>query len=146
MSDRAGAVPLTPALFRWLIVASLLIAVAGSTIDMVWPSLMPEPLAYALDEVRTAQEWDMPATLLTGALMVVLIAGLAAMVALYQFRAWGRSLSLWGSVISFPLLLWSGPEVASSWASVLLDVSMMLWGAVMAAAYWGPLATRFEQG
>lgn len=138
---------MTAAGFRWLVVAAWLLAVAGASLDALCPALLPEGMRLAWEAWEEAPLWlpDAPwaLALLAGALGALLLLGLAACVAMCRFRAWGRSASLWITVLALPLGVWAGPGVQSGWSTALLDAAAMLWGAALAAAYWSPLARRF---
>lgn len=129
-------------LFRALLLASIVTGLAGSFIDLVFPSLIPQSLSAAFDALP---ETPAPAVFGASVLVVVTFGGtVAAMVGLYHFQAWSRPLALVMTVLSllfFPLL---GASIASGWSSLLLEVSTTLWGAVLAMSYVSSLSGRFQ--
>ena len=139
----SGVAPVTPRLFRGLVVASLLVGVSAAALDALWPSLLPGALADAAEAVQSTAN-DSFASI--AVLAAVFLAALVGTYGLFMFQRWGRSLSLWVTVITLPLLAVQGPVVLSGWASALVDLSSSLWAAALAVAYWSPLAGRFERG
>ena len=63
---------------------------------------------------------------------------------LYMFKRWGRTLSLYSTVIG--LLLWpfSGPSLYTSLQSALLEASTLLWGGIVALSYYSALSVQFS--
>jgi hypothetical protein len=130
------------ALFRALIVASVVIGLIGSFIDVVFPGLIPEPVSQAFESLPDSST---PALVVASALVVVTFGGtIAAIIGLYFFQPWSRTLAVAMTVLSllfYPLL---GVSVESGWAALLLELSTTLWGAVLAMSYVSSLSTRFE--
>lgn len=129
-------------LFRTLLLASVVTGLAGSFIDLVFPSLIPESLSAAFDALP-----ETPAPAVFGASVLVLVTfggTVAAIVGLYHFQPWSRPLAVVMSLLSllfFPLL---GASIASGWSSLLLEISTTLWGAVLAMSYVSSLSERFQ--
>lgn len=82
------------------------------------------------------------------ALMAVALASLVVMIAgyvgLFLFKPWGRWLSLYSSVIGLAFYPLGGAMLLSPLEALLTDASMMVWGAVLAIAYFSPVAARFR--
>jgi hypothetical protein len=80
-----------------------------------------------------------------GAVAILLVGWLAGLVGLFRFKRWGRSLSLYFTFAGFliyPFLdssLYWGLEIG------LYESSGMLWGAILALAYFSPVSARFER-
>jgi hypothetical protein len=136
--------PASVKLFRGLILASVLTGFIGGLIDMIIPGLIPEPLAKAIDSLP---DTPLPAIVGAGALVVITFGGtVAAIVGLYFFQPWSRTLAVSMTLLTllfYPLL---GVSVQSGWASLLLEISTTLWGAVIAISYVSSLSARFEAG
>lgn len=132
--------------FRLLIIISLVVAVLGSMLDALMPGLLPAELARAYESVEIIENQALPSVLLMlVALVLLLVAGLVATIGLLFFKPWSRSLALWTSVLAvlaYPLL---GPAVYSSWAYMLIEVSMITWGAVLAMAYYSEVRSQFDR-
>ena len=138
----------SPPLFRSLLLASFLLGIAAGVVDLVFPSLVPEALSQAQsaldEEAWGADGW--------GALALWIAAGLAlgalsiaGLVGLFLLKPWGRTLSVLGTALAFPLYLVMGPSVQSGWSLVLQELSMVLWGGLLAVAYFSPLAVRWKR-
>lgn len=129
---------------------SVLLSVLAAFLDVVWPDLLP-PLWQALPAEGPwgPEAFDFvgvsPVLLLgLAALLVYSLLGLVAVVAMARFRRWGCSVSWWLTLLGLPVIAVLGPAVMSGWAYSLQAAGAMLWGVALAAAYWSPLAARFE--
>ena len=135
------------ALFRGMVLASWALALLGAFADQAWPDLLSEELAMALANLPPPAGLDSESLLgdlLAGGLALLLLAGgLAASVAVCFFKRWGRAVMLWSTPVALAVVVWMGPTVMSGVAAALYELSSMLWGAVLAAAYWSPLSARF---
>ena len=133
-------------IFRFLVVASIAIAILGASVDSFVPGLLPTVLEDAYEAYAAAEEPTMSYALALGGLALVLLIGaVVGTIGLVLFRPWGRPLSLWLSVLamlSYPFL---GPVVSSGWGTMLTETSMMLWGAALAMAYFAEIKVRFER-
>ncbi|HEY0683863.1 MAG TPA: hypothetical protein VGD45_16140 [Steroidobacter sp.] len=133
-------------MFRLFVVASFAMAILGEFLDYLIPGLIPTDLDDAYVAWTAAEEPTMSYVLALGALSLVLLIGaVAGMVGLLLFKPWSRWLSLWISVLamlSYPFL---GPSLYSGWATMLTEISMLLWGAALAMAYFGEIKVRFER-
>ena len=78
-----------------------------------------------------------------GIAIPLLSASIAGFVGLFLFKAWGRTVSLYTTVASLALLLLGGPTLLSALESLLWEVATLTWGAIMALAYFSPIASRF---
>ena len=132
----------TPSLFRALLVGSLVLGLVGAVIDVVVPGLVPEILWEAQAEAA-GEEIRLADYVLMVAGVVLLVAAVVSVYGLYMFRRWAPLFSLLVTVATVPLYPLTGVSVSSGWAVGLTEVSMMLWGAVLAFAYAGPIRDRF---
>ncbi|GFE78082.1 hypothetical protein GCM10011487_00820 [Steroidobacter agaridevorans] len=132
------------AIFRFLVLASLVLAILGSLVDFFMPGLVPQELndAYEAYDPGEPQLW---LALAMGILALVLVVGaIVGAVGLWLFKRWGRGLSFWltaSSIVTYPFL---GPVLYSGWSLMLTEVGMMLWGAALAMAYFSELRLRFD--
>jgi hypothetical protein len=132
-------------IFRFLVVASLAIAVLGACVDFLIPGLLPQVLDDAYQAYAAAEEPSMLFALTLGGVALVLLIGVVAgTIGLLLFKSWSRQLSLWLSVFAIFCSPFSGPVVYSGWANMLTEISMMLWGAVLAMAYFSEVKVRFS--
>lgn len=134
--------PASVVLFRALLVASVVTGIVGGFLDTVFPGLVPESMAKAFEDLPP------PPTLAlfgAGALVLVTFGGFVAAVAgLYFFQPWARQLAVWMTVLGFlfdPLL---GVSMQSGWAQMLLELSSVLWGAVLAMSFVSSVSSRFS--
>ncbi len=127
--------------FRALLVVSVAAGLIGGLIDNVFPSLLPESLAQAIEGLPPP-----PTLALFGAsaLFLVTFGGMVtAVLGLYFFQPWARQLAVWMTVLGLlfhPLL---GPSIQSGWAQLLLEASSVLWGVVLAMSFVSSLSSRF---
>lgn len=132
-------------IFRFLIVAAVTIAVIGACIDSLMPGLLPPILENAYDTYIATEEPVLWLTLAVGGFSLVLfIAGIVSTIGLLLFKRWSRPLSFWLSVLSVFSYPFFGAALYSGWSLMLTEISMMLWGAVLAMAYFSELRVRFE--
>jgi hypothetical protein len=132
----------TPTLFRVLLVTSLVSGLIGGVLDLAVPGIVPEAFWQAQAEAAGEEFTPADIALLIGGLLV-LVAALVSLYGLYLFRGWAPRLALAvsvGTVVLYPL---GGVSVSSGWAGALMEISTMLWGAVLAFTYSAPLKDRF---
>lgn len=137
----------TPKAFRWLLVANLALMIAASSVDAVFPRLVPEALwdAHARSVDAEIGSYQMLHWVVFGVVSVLLIGlGAAGYVGLFLLKRWGRRAALLSTFLALPLYVPLGPVTQSGWSALLEETSMLLWGAVLAIAYFGPLNARFE--
>lgn len=127
--------------FRALLIVSVVTSLIGSFVDNVFPSLIPEPLAQAFDNLPP------PATLAlfsASALFLVTFGGMiTAVLGLYFFQPWSRYLAVWMTALQLLFYPLFGVSVQSGWAQLLLEVSSVLWGVVLAMSFVSSLSSRF---
>ena len=133
----------TPTMFRVLLLASLVLGLAGAVIDVFAPGLVPEVLWQALADV-TGEDATWKDYVLMVAGVVLLAAAVVSVYGLYLFRRWAPAYSVIVTVATIPLYPMTNVSISSGWAVRLTEVSMMLWGAVLALAWSGPIAERFR--
>ena len=135
---------MSPTVFRSLIGLSIATGALAGAVDLVYPSLIPEGAVLAI----AAEEAKVPMSLVAtcvGLGLVVLLSLFTSTVGMLIFKSWGRSLAAATTIASLPFWPLLGVTVQSGWASALLEVSAMSWGAALACAYWSPLATQFRK-
>ncbi len=132
-------------IFRLLIIIGFCFSVVGAGLDFLVPGIVPEPLQEAYDAYTTAEEPSLLWLLIVSLFgLGILIVGAAATIGLLLFKRWSRRLAFWLSVLSvlfYPVL---GPVIYSGWAYMLIELSMMLWGAALAMAYFSELKVHFD--
>ncbi|HSH54445.1 MAG TPA: hypothetical protein VK967_05385 [Methylotenera sp.] len=131
-----------PNTFRCLVILSFVFSIIAGLVDSFYPSLLPEPLSQAYENLPLPSALESPVWLVIFGSWLLL--GLAGMVGLIFFKNWARFLSLYTTILSFFLLPLLGPGLASGWAAAFYNASFIMWGAVLAVAYYSPLADRFN--
>jgi hypothetical protein len=126
---------MSPLLFRILTIASVLFSFVGqyinlrllpgrSFVDLPLTSVHSGPLFHALA-------------------VLILVAGLVSSAGLLLFKSWARMLNLATTVaglVVYPMVEYfvsAGLKVSTD------ELSALLGGAVLAAAYWSPISARF---
>ncbi|UCV21673.1 hypothetical protein [Ferribacterium limneticum] len=134
---------MSPTTFRWILVASFVLALTGGSIDLVVTSLVPE----ALSSAQAASDTEIPLLGLVSIVIVGLaasIATLAAYYGLFVFKPWAPRLAIVGTVLSLPLWPMFGVSISSGWSLALTEASNLLWGAAIAAAHFSALKEKFS--
>ncbi|MFH1660001.1 MAG: hypothetical protein ABIG35_11885 [Pseudomonadota bacterium] len=134
---------MTPKLFRILLASSLLSAALGSGIDYLFPNLVPQPLATALEAIEQP-DWAVHPAFLWLIVVFLVVAGGASVIGLFRFSSWAPKLALAFSVILFILQPFSGVAVVSGLSMALNDLSASLWGAVLLAAFFSQVKEHFS--
>ena len=132
---------MTPASFRCLILASLVLLAASAFVDPLFPGLIPPSVSQAVEEAPLPSMvggWWFPVLVVPWALAL-----LVATIGLLFFRRWARALSLWATLVGFAFYPFLGAQVSSGWASGFGEASATLWGAALATAFFSPLRERF---
>lgn len=134
---------MTPKLFRILLASSLLTAALGSGIDYLFPNLVPQPLASALEAIEQP-EWAVHPAFMWLIVLFMAVAGSATIIGLFRFSSWAPKLALAFSMVLFLLQPFSGVTVVSGLSMALNDLSASLWGAVLLAAFFSQIRERFS--
>ena len=136
----------TSTLFRVLIVVGLSLAIVGASIDMLVPALISDELTTAYNTETELQEWSIARiTAVIVLSLALLVAGIASTIGLFLFKPWSRRMALLVTLLALPLYPMLGPVLQSGWATMLIETSTTLWGAVLALAYYSDLSTRFAR-
>lgn len=131
---------LTRTRFRHLFMLFLASSVAGAVIGEggVSPTLK---LAY---EAEPNRWFDDHLWLMLGMFAAYLAVAIAGMIGMYRFRLWGRSVSLWSTLVGLVLYPFMGVDLSSPLATACKEIGEMSWGALLALAYFSPLAAEFR--
>ena len=128
-------------LFRGLLLASVVTGLIGSMIDQQF-DLIPPTLLKAFKELPAQPD---SALLLSSLLVLITFGGIVgAIVGLFQFRPWSRGLAVSMTLLQLLFYPLGGVWIQSGWASLLIDLSSTLWGAVIAISYVSSISTLFE--
>ena len=110
-------------------------------LDFVFPTLVPSSLSQAVEAEALASHWENWWFIALALTWVVTF--LVAMVGLMFFRRWARTVSLWSTVLGFVFYSSTGVTVTSGPAGALMEASSVLWGVILAIAFFSPLQERF---
>lgn len=77
---------------------------------------------------------------------MLLVAWIAALAGLWQFRKWARQIYVGHAVAGLAATVLTGGEAGSGLRDAMNSLCWLVTGAVIALAYWSPLASRFRAG
>lgn len=133
----------TRAEFRLLVLFNALLIPAAMFVSTYDARLLPPPLQAWLASraygVITGLQ-SLAGTVSFGA-FVALCIGLLGMLA---FQRWARALTLWSTLVLYLPMPLSEATVLSGFAYTLDSVAAVLWGVLLAVAYWSPVAAEFD--
>jgi hypothetical protein len=124
--------------------AAIIVGITSAVIDLVIPSLVPAPLLN-VQELQDSSLSDVHLLSVGGIAIALLIGTIVATIGLYRFRPWAPRLTLITTALTLLLTPFLGTFTQSGVAVALMELSSLLWGAVLSIAYFSPLANRFEQ-
>ena len=134
---------MSAATYRWLVLASVFFMAASTAVALLVPSLIPVALTVALESEPVEGFLADHPFIMLALTLPWLIAGLASTVGLLFFRHWARTVALYSTVLGFVFYPFFGPTVTSALANALSEASYVLWGAVLALSFYGPISERF---
>ena len=133
----------TPQVFRGFMLASLVLSILAFVIDLTVPALVPDIVRFA-EEQYWSQSSAGGLMFRASLLLLYVAASLVAFVGLYFFKHWARTANLVLSALLIVVAPALGHIVLSGIAQGLGEIALLLWGAVLAMAYFSPLSGRFE--
>ena len=131
-------------LFRGLMLTALVLALLDLVVTFALPELVPEPLRQA-DEQITDGVSTAALTIKVIIFIAFVSACIVAFVGLYRFRPWAPITNVVLSVASLFIWLVLGYNLSSGLAQALSDAASMVWGAVLALAYFTPIRSKFAR-
>lgn len=128
-------IAMTPFTFRQLVVVNLVVPFVGVAVDLVRspPSRNVDPLTMS-DGIQA------------GIGLLFLVAFVSTSIGLYLFARWSRPMALWSTVAAAVSIVFDGPYQTDAMAEAVYQLSTLLSGATLAAAYWSPVGALFEPG
>ena len=134
---------MTPRLFRQLIVAWWALGIVCVLVILVTERYLPAELLHYIDSVAntdpTAFEWIIIAL---GFVLLLLL--IAASIAAFRFKRWGRSLFLWINVVSLGFSPVFGESILSAYAATICYLYAVLTGGILFTMYLPPIGPFFE--
>jgi hypothetical protein len=135
---------MTPGNYRRLLVASVVLGIIASLLDMMFPSALPTVLVQAKE--AEFKSWSNSfAQLMTTASLFLIALKLISVVGLYRFSSWAPRLALISTALGILLNIPIGVEISSGWAAFLTELSITSWGVVLTLSYFSPLKNRFAR-
>ena len=135
---------MTPATFRFLILLEVACLFATVLANALFLGEAFSPRLQSAYDAEPTTLAALPPGLLDSVLIVLFFLAAAATIGLWLFKRWARALNLWLTVLLLPLTILSGPTLASPWENLFGYLSAVLFGVVLAAAYFSPLSVRFD--
>ena len=135
--------PMSPTIFRILIVCSVVLGTGAAFLDTLFPELLPQSIAQAVENEPLPALFDnlwLTVTIFLPVLIIVII----STIGLFFLKAWARALAFYSTILSFAMYPFFGPILSSAWSSALTEASSLLWGAILAIAYYSSLRERFS--
>ena len=129
---------MNPRTFQVLLILTCIIGIAGGAIDYYFPQLISDSLNQAYEN-EEMPEFSGNLYVAFGLLVVLLAASIIGFVGLFFFKNWGRSISLVSTVAGLFIYPFMGAVLASGWASMFTEASILMWGFLLAASYYSPL-------
>jgi hypothetical protein len=127
--------------FRFLVLIQIAFTFATIAVTFI-PNLYSPALELAY--MSEPQNWLTAKLWLALAISIPLILLIfIGIFGLYFFKPWGRSLSAYTTLATAILIPFFGPTLKSAIESSLNYVSTLLWGAILALAYYSPLNALF---
>lgn len=133
---------MTASRFRLLLAVYCVLFIAGIAVSFI-PGGYSQALTTAYEN-EPAPLWMDHFWPFLGVVAVLLIAMLVSYAGMFFFKAWARTLALVTTIISIVLIPISGPSLTSAAEETLFETSSILWGVILALAYWSPVSDRFS--
>jgi hypothetical protein len=132
----------TRAEFRLLVLFNALLIPAAMFVSG-WDVrlLPPEQQAWLAGRAAPSSPLHALAGMVSFGAFLALCVGLAGMLA---FQRWARSLTLVATIAIYLPMPLSGTIVVSGFAYTMDSVAAILWGVLLAVAYWSPVAVEFH--
>lgn len=130
--------------FRVVLASSVAAGIIGIIIMMLSEASLPFELQRYVSQQAAGpmSARDLAAIVIWVPAMVVT---LIAAIGMFLFWRPARVLALIGTVLALVALPFSEPFVATGLATLFNEGSSILWGMVLALAYWSPVAQRFAR-
>lgn len=131
--------------FRFRLLLCLYIILSAAAIVAAWySSYLISPALQAASEAEPVA-WDVANLALSLSIIVPLAIGsLAGLAGMFLFKSWARTFSLVFTVAGMIMLPFMGTSVLSWLDYMLVDMAAMLWGAILALAYFSPVSSLFS--
>lgn len=129
--------------FRAFLILFLIFGIAAASVDSLFTNLLSPSLTDALEKEPPLSARDTHPAIIA-ILISWFVLSLAALVGIFLFRGWGRSVSLYTTILGFFIVPLFGSCVSSGISCALNEASVTLWGVALSMSYFSPLAARFQ--
>jgi hypothetical protein len=130
--------------FRRLILLYVALLLAEIAVAIFAPTGYSEALSEAFEnEPQPALVENLG--LMVAIALPIAVAAIAGIIGLYLFKAWGRPLSLVSTIAGLIVYVFTGPALYGAAEYMLWEASTLVWGALLALAYYSPVAIHFER-
>ncbi|MDQ1834904.1 hypothetical protein [Massilia scottii] len=131
--------------FRFRLLLSLYIILCLAQAAAGWySSYLISPAMQAAWEAEP-DSWDVANLPLSLSILLPLAIGsFAGVIGMFTFKSWARSFSLYFTAAIIIVLPFSGPWLFSWLDYTLVEITAMVWGAVLALAYYSPVSSQFS--
>ena len=131
--------------FRFRLLLSLYIVVsAAALVASVYSSDLISPAIQAAIDAEPVA-WDVANLPLSMSIILPLAIGsVAGLIGMFMFKPWARTFSLVFTVAGLILLPFMGTVVLSQVDYVMSELAAMVWGAILALAYYSPVSSLFS--
>ena len=141
-------------IYRLLLVLSVAIALLAAGYAEITESTLPKESLEILaldghggifDENSTVFESELGLYSLLAGIAILIIGSIIGWVAMFFFKAWGRTLTIVVSVITFITSGLMGITIMTAGVVVLNDLSTLLFGAVICMSFLPPISEEFKK-
>jgi len=128
--------------FRVILASSVVAGIIGIIVSMLSEASLP----FELQQYVASQASEPMSPRMMVALVIwvpALVISLIGAMGMFIFWRPARMLALIGTLLALAALPFYVPIVETGLATLFSESSSILWGMVLAVAYWSPLAQRF---
>ena len=130
--------------FRVILASSVAAGIVGIIVMMLTEASLPFELQRYVSR-QAAEPFSGRDVIALVIWVPAMVISLIAAIGMFFFWRPARVLALIGTVLALVALPFSEPFVATGIATLFNEGSSLLWGVVLALAYWSPLAQRFAR-
>ncbi|QSX79373.1 hypothetical protein [Agrilutibacter solisilvae] len=133
---------MTDSKFRWLLILYVIVTFAAA-----WAATAPSDYSQSLADAYASEPTPFlyrHAGLASGIGITLMLAAVASVIGLFFFKRWGRTVLLWAVVAELVVYLFSGPTLHSALEDRLVEIAILMRGAILALVYYSPIAGRLS--
>ncbi len=131
-------------LFRSIMLSCIVLGILGGIADMVLVQTLPTPLQQYLASLESVEPSRGDVFLgIVG--LIFLICVIVALIGLWKFKPWARTLYVIATILLLPAPLALGPVVMNPWAALFMSLAEPLGGVLLAMMFLPPIAHEFRK-